>query len=199
MVVEIDKCCCCSVRTACLIFGAFALLVSPLQLRRDVNHFNNNEHQNEAVIDAFLSDIREKMDVHRDEIKSLINIIFYHSIPDFFLSLALIVAGSCLIYGVRSKKQNFFIPVMVVLPVDLFVRVILLFALIINFGISHPIIITIFTTTFVIFFLGIIFDISLWLCVFSHWQQLKEQESPTLASYTHQPHVPMCSCSETTF
>ena len=139
------------------------------------------------------------MDVHRDEIKSLINIIFYHSIPDFFLSLGVIVAASCLIYGVRSKKLNFLIPVLVVLPVDLFVRVILLFALIINFGISHPIIITIFTTMIVIFYFGIIFDIFAWFCVFSHWQQLKEQECPILASYTQQPNVLLCSGSETTF
>ena len=179
-----EKCCCCSVRTASLIFGAFALLGSLLQLGKDgkevIKHAITNAYQREEAIDIFYNEMNEIMDVQRDEARSFFKINFYLSIPDFILCLAMVVAAVCLIYGVCRKQKNFLIPAVVIFPLDFFMRVIFVSLLINNFGFSHPISIT----TSCIFFYGIIFDIFVWLCVFSHWQQLKEQECPTLASYS---------------
>jgi hypothetical protein len=181
--VVMEKCCCCSVRTACLIFGAFALLGSLLQLSKDgkevAKNLSSDEHQRESEVDALYNELREIMDVDMDEIRNFFKINFYLAIPDFILCLAMIVAAGCLIYGVRSKKENFLIPVMVVFPLDLFVRVIFVFILVINFGTSHPISIG----SCVIFFYGIIFDVFVWLCVFSHWQQLKDEGGPNNRDY----------------
>ena len=52
--VVMDKCCCCSVRTACPIFGAFALLGSLLQLSKDGQEvgknlsYNDNQRESEV-------------------------------------------------------------------------------------------------------------------------------------------------------
>ena len=181
--VVMEKCCCCSVRTACLIFGAFALLGSFLQLSKDgkevAKNLSSDEHQRESVVDALYNDLRQIMDVDKDEIRNFFKINFYLAIPDFVLCFAMLIAAGCLIYGVRSKKGNFLIPVMVVFPLDLFVRVIFVFVLVINFGISHPISIG----SCVIFFYGIFFDVFVWLCVFSHWQQLRDEGGPSNRDY----------------
>ena len=181
--VVMDKCCCCSVRTACLIFGAFALLGSLLQLSKDgqevAKNLSSDEHQRESEVYALYTEMSQIMDVDMDEIRNFFKINFYLAIPDFILCLAMIVAAGCLIYGVRSKKEHFLIPVMVVFPLDLFVRVIFVFILVINFGVSHPISIG----SCVIFFYGIIFDVFVWLCVFSHWQQLRDEGGPSNRDY----------------
>eukprot|EP00091_Calanus_sinicus_P001515 TRINITY_DN11516_c0_g1_i1.p1 TRINITY_DN11516_c0_g1~~TRINITY_DN11516_c0_g1_i1.p1 ORF type:complete len:141 (-),score=40.36 TRINITY_DN11516_c0_g1_i1:193-567(-) len=123
--VVMEKCCCCSVRTACLIFGGFALLGSLLQLSKDgkevAKNFSSSEYQREVEVDASFNELSQVMDVDKEEIKTFFKINFYLAIPDFILCLSMIIAAGCLIYGVRSKKENFLIPVMVVFPLDLFV------------------------------------------------------------------------------
>ena len=119
------------------------------------------------------------MDADPDEIRNFVKINFYLAIPDCILCLVMIVAAGCLIYGVRSKKESFLIPVMVVFPLDLFVGLIFVLILVINFGISNPLSIR----SLDIFFYGIIFDVFGWLCVFSHWQQLKDEGGPSKGSY----------------
>ena len=186
--VVMESCCCCSVRTGCLVFGVFAVLGGIMQLGRDgkevARRAITDEFQREEAVDIFYNEIQGTMDVERDEIRNFFEINFYLAIPDSFLCLGVIIAASCLIYGVRSKKRSFLIPVMVVFPLDLIVRICFVVILCINFGIAHPISITVC----IIFFYGIIFDIFVWLCVFSHWQELAELECAARAQNNY--HIP---------
>ena len=72
--VVMEKCCCCSVRTACLIFGAFALLGSFLQLSKDGKEvakiLGSDEHRREAELDTLYNEMRQIMDVDMDEIRN---------------------------------------------------------------------------------------------------------------------------------
>ena len=57
-----EKCCCCSVRTACLVFGGFTLVGSLLQLYNDGSEvgkfWNNGEDEREAAVDDFQEKMR---------------------------------------------------------------------------------------------------------------------------------------------
>merc|ERR1712228_90467 len=156
-----EKCCCCSVRTACLIFGGLALFGSLMQVssrgKEIVRHLTSNQQQKEAEVDVLYMNMRD-IGVTKDQLRSFQKIDFYMSIPDLILSFALVCASSCLIHGVRNKKPSLFIPVMVVF---------------VNFGLTSPLSITIC----IIFFYGVIIDVFIGLCVYSHWQQLKEEGS----------------------
>merc|ERR1712038_1513017 len=109
------------------------------------------------------------MDVERDEIRSFFNLSFYIAAPDLLLCLGMIVVSCFLIHGVRSKNKTFLIPAIILVPLDLLLRVAVLFVLCYILGIGHPI--SAFLS--LLFLYGVIIDTCLWLCVFSHWQQLK--------------------------
>ena len=93
--VVMDKCCCCSVQTACLIFGAFALLGSLLQLSKDgkevAKNLSRDNHQRELEVYALYNEMIQIMDADMDEIRNFFKINFYLAIPDFLLCLAMIV------------------------------------------------------------------------------------------------------------
>ena len=179
--VVMEKCCCCSVRTACLIFGGLALFGSLMQVssrgKEVARHLTWNEQQKEAEVDVLYDSMRD-IGVTKEQLRTFQKVDFYMSIPDLILSFALVCASSCLIHGVRNKKPSLFIPVMVVFGLDFFVRLIFVMVLIITFGLTSPLSITIC----IVFFYGVIIDVFIGLCVYSHWQQLKE-EGASQSSY----------------
>ena len=175
--VLIKNCCCCSLRTACLVFGGFALIGSILQLGNDATEVakfgHDNEEQREAAIDNFYIEMTEQNIVlQMDDVRIFFKINFYLTIPNLLLNIGILISSACLLWGVRRESKNLLLPVMVVLPFDLILRIFILFALIIIFGISHPI----SMTTCAIFLYRIAFDIVILLCVFSHWQQLQQED-----------------------
>jgi len=175
-----DKCCCCSVRTACLIFGVLALMGSISQIGKDAKEILKTDRQREAEVEDTYQDLTESgIHADKEEIRSMEQFFYHICYPDLIMSIGWIVAAGCLIYGVRSKEPNFLIPAMVTYALDAIMRLIFVIVLVIMFGISHPL--TVFFC--LVFVLGIIFSALISLCVYSHWQQLKEEEGPSQRSY----------------
>ena len=183
--VVMEKCCCCSVRTACLIFGSLALIGSIIQVGNDgkeiIGHLHKSHDQSEAEVRELydLSAYTFGVDSSKDEIRNFFEIGFYFSITDLILSIGMIVAAGCVIYGVRREKDNFLFPALVIWPFDFLVRFIFVFVHSFNLGFFHPI--SLLMNVALCF--GIVFDIFIWLCVYSHWQQLKDQAGPEGQSY----------------
>eukprot|EP00092_Neocalanus_flemingeri_P067631 GFUD01082575.1.p1 GENE.GFUD01082575.1~~GFUD01082575.1.p1 ORF type:complete len:194 (+),score=20.58 GFUD01082575.1:80-661(+) len=177
--VVMEKCCCCSVRTACLIFGGFALFGSLIQVSNDAKDIYHNITMSRQDQEWNLQELYElsnmdrlNMGTTKDEIRNFLMIAFYFSIADLFLSIAIIVAASFLIYGVLKENSNYLVPTMIVWPLDLFVRIIFVLIHSINLGFLHPISLALN----IILCCGVVFDIFIWLCVYSHWQQLKTED-----------------------
>lgn len=173
--VVIERCCCCSVRTASLIFAGLALFGSFVQLsncgREIANYLTTNVHQKNEQIDILYEELHQ-FGVERSDIGTFQKISFYMAFPDLILCLAIIGAAYALLHGVRKKKPAFLIPVMVLFGLDFIVRLVFLMVLITCFGFTNPI----SMVASVIFFYGVIVDILVGLCIFSHWQQLKEED-----------------------
>ena len=95
----------------------------------------------------------------------------YTTIADFLLSIAMVITSSLLIYGVHKGIARFFVPILVLVPIDFLVRLTFVCVHSINLGFLHPISIAMnFTCS-----IGMIFDIFIWLCIFSHRQQLNDE------------------------
>ena len=66
-----EKCCCCSVRTACLVMGVLAMLGSVSQVFRDggelANHAAIDQQQKEAEVDALYTDMKKIMEIEKDD------------------------------------------------------------------------------------------------------------------------------------
>ena len=167
-----EKCCCCSVRTACLALGVLAMLGSVSQVFKDgkelANHAASDQQQIEAEVDAFYTEMKEVMEIKKDEVRNFFKINVYITITDIILLLGMIGATACLFHGVNSKEDKFLLPIIWFLPLDLLVRCFFVFVLVINFGITSPLSIGLAA----LFFFVIIYDICFWLCVYSHREQL---------------------------
>jgi len=175
-----EKCCCCSVRTACLIFGVLSLMGSISQIGKDGKEIIKTDGEREAEVEVTFEELKV-MGVHidKEEVRSIEQFLCYTCYPDLIMSFGWIVASGCLIYGVRSKEPNFLVPAMVIYALDSVMRLIFVIIIVIMFGITHPLTIM-FSLVFV---LGIIFSALVALCVYAHWQQLKEEEGPSQRSY----------------
>ena len=173
--VVIEQCCCCSVRTACIIFGGIALL-SHLGMMSDstknmIHGLTLNEHQLEEEVDNFFNE-NNQWPITRDDIRYFFKITVYMSIPNFPLSIAVVISSICLLHGVRIKKPKLFLPIMFVLILDLIIRIVFVCILVVEFGFFNPLSIAILF----VFLFGIALDGFGGLCIYSHWQQLKEEE-----------------------
>eukprot|EP00092_Neocalanus_flemingeri_P067634 GFUD01082578.1.p1 GENE.GFUD01082578.1~~GFUD01082578.1.p1 ORF type:complete len:200 (+),score=22.70 GFUD01082578.1:80-679(+) len=181
--VVMEKCCCCRVRTACLIFGGFALFGSLIQVSNDAKDIYHNITMSRQDQDLNLWELYDlsnmdglNMGTTKDEIRNFLAIAFYYSVTDLFLSIAIIVAASFLIYGVLKENSNYLVPTMIVWPLDLFVRIIFVFIHSNILGFLHPI----SFAMNIVLCCGVVFDIFIWLCVYSYWQQLKAEDQSDL-------------------
>eukprot|EP00092_Neocalanus_flemingeri_P078788 GFUD01098063.1.p1 GENE.GFUD01098063.1~~GFUD01098063.1.p1 ORF type:complete len:200 (-),score=12.50 GFUD01098063.1:140-739(-) len=181
--VVMNNCCCCKVRTACLIFGGFALFGSLIQVSNDAKDIYQNITMSRQDQEWNLQELYElsnmdglNMGTTKDEIRNFLAISFYFSVTDLFLSIAIILAASFLIYGVLKENSNYLVPTMIVCPLDLFVIIICVLIHSINLGFLHPISLAMN----IVLCCGVVFDIFIWLCVYSHWQQLKAEDQSDL-------------------
>merc|ERR1711872_25989 len=118
-----EKCCCCSVRTACVIFAVLAMLGAFGQVFKDgkeiANHAATDQRQREAEIDDFFVSMREFMDIEMDDVRTFFKINFYITIIDVILCVGMIGATACLFYGVKNNEERFLNPLIWFLPFDL--------------------------------------------------------------------------------
>ena len=179
-----EKCCCCSVKTACLILAVLAMLGAVSQTFNDgkelIKGVQISEYQREAEVDDFFKEMKELMEIKKDQVRSYFKINFYITITDMILCVGMIVSTACMFHGVQRQEQKFLLPLLWFLPLDLLIRSFFVFILIINFGISSPLSLTLAS----LFFFVIIYDIFFWLCVYSHRQQLLPTSSDMMHRYS---------------
>merc|ERR1711872_369486 len=159
-----ERCCCCRVRTACLIFGILYLVGALYQIGSDFQTIIENVATDEAekqqeyneMVEAF-----EYLGIHltREQMANFFTIDFYIT----FASLAF--------YGVHKAKAKFLTPSLVFFPIDVLVRIIFVAIHASNLGFTHPLTITMNA----ICVISIVFDFFIWLCVYSHRQQIRDQ------------------------
>ena len=67
-----EKCCCCSVRTACLIFGVLSLMGSISQIGKDGKEIIKTDGEREAEVEVTFEELKV-MGVHidKEEVRSI--------------------------------------------------------------------------------------------------------------------------------
>ena len=179
--VVMENCCCCKVKTACLIFGVLTLLGSISLIGKEGKAVLNYTGSSDDLVQAIYNQYRMEDGLHvtKEEIRKSINIEFAFSIANLILCILMAVGAGCLIYGVRSENHNFLLPAIVIWPLDMFVALIFILVYIIILGFSVISLIMIFVLA-----CRIVFNIPIWFCFYSHWQQLKDQpQGRQLSSY----------------
>eukprot|EP00092_Neocalanus_flemingeri_P072755 GFUD01089623.1.p1 GENE.GFUD01089623.1~~GFUD01089623.1.p1 ORF type:complete len:183 (-),score=21.01 GFUD01089623.1:70-618(-) len=165
-----ERCCCCRVKTGSLILGALFLIGSILAIGRDVKEIKENEHISNEDLQQVLEHLEMDSVVTVDQMQSFLATQHYITIADLILSIVMIVVSGLLIYGVQKGIARFVVPILVLIPIDFLIRFSFVCVHSLNLGFLHPLSIALN----LVCCLGMVFDIFIWLCIFSHWQQIKD-------------------------
>eukprot|EP00092_Neocalanus_flemingeri_P005036 GFUD01005416.1.p1 GENE.GFUD01005416.1~~GFUD01005416.1.p1 ORF type:complete len:200 (+),score=7.92 GFUD01005416.1:53-601(+) len=168
-----ENCCCCRIRTACLVFGYILLgamyIFIPYHIISIVTAMGKSPGEKNKELNELLDDFGELgIRITAKQMTTLISIYYYINL---FLSVCMAIVVSLLIFGTHKAKSRLLVPCLVFFPLDNLVRIIFVAILAPNLGILHPL-----ATTNIICIFSIIFNFFFWLCVFSHWQQINDQE-----------------------
>eukprot|EP00091_Calanus_sinicus_P023738 TRINITY_DN8188_c0_g1_i1.p1 TRINITY_DN8188_c0_g1~~TRINITY_DN8188_c0_g1_i1.p1 ORF type:complete len:220 (-),score=75.87 TRINITY_DN8188_c0_g1_i1:179-751(-) len=171
-----ENCCCCRVRTACLIFGSLYLVCSLWAIGDDISSIITNNRKTSEEQESEYNDLHQAFNdigltTTREQIVNFINIDFYITFGNLFLSVFVAAFSALMLYGVHKAKSRFLVPSLIFYPIDTVVRVIFLVVHVANLGFLHPLSILLNVTCLG----GIVFDFFIWLCVYSHRQQIKDQ------------------------
>ena len=165
----LEKCCCCSVRSACLICGVLYLLGGLYMLVDGITYVANSiykpEQQRSELIEAFQI---LGMDTNGDDIANFLNINSVIEYINLFLSIFIAVFSGIMIYGVQKDKPSFLVPSLIFYPIDTLTRIIFVAVLGFVFGFLNPFSIVLN----IICLVGVVIDFFIWLCVFSHHHNL---------------------------
>merc|ERR1711887_221832 len=162
-IVVMERCCCCTVKTGSIVLGALMLVGSVMTIGRSANDILSGDSQvdERELYDYGMSSI------HVQRFKT---IFYYLSLTNVVLSFITIIISSLLIYGVNKENPKLIKPMVVFLPLDSAIRLIFVCLICINFGLLSP---ASLAVNFVWFFVMIL-NILIWLCIYSHYQQLNE-------------------------
>eukprot|EP00092_Neocalanus_flemingeri_P001487 GFUD01001586.1.p1 GENE.GFUD01001586.1~~GFUD01001586.1.p1 ORF type:complete len:182 (-),score=27.06 GFUD01001586.1:177-722(-) len=164
-----ERCCCCRVKTGSLILGALFLIGSILAIGRDVKDIKENEDISNEDLQQVLNHLQ--MDsITVDQMQSFLATQHYITIADLILCIVTIVVSGLLIYGVQKGIARLLVPILVLIPMDFLVRFIFVCFHSFNLGFFHTMSITMNLGCCIL----MVCDIFIWLCFFSHWQQIKD-------------------------
>jgi len=165
-------CCCCKVRTACIVFGFVGAISGLLGLIQDTREIISIASQDPKLIELteeFYREIGWDADRETLELAFLMTKIF--SGFDLLTSIGLVVSSCMMVYGIKKEKDRFLLPAIYYIPIDGLLRFIQVTAYTAIFGFLHPVssIINAF------YIVEIIIDFFIWLCVYSHRREIKYQ------------------------
>eukprot|EP00092_Neocalanus_flemingeri_P005866 GFUD01006314.1.p1 GENE.GFUD01006314.1~~GFUD01006314.1.p1 ORF type:complete len:183 (-),score=28.05 GFUD01006314.1:250-798(-) len=166
-----ERCCCCRVRTACLLFGALILIGSIFAIGRDVKEILANEDFSHQELQQVLKHLNMENMMTAEQLKTFFTTDFYTTIADLILAIVMVIVSGVLLYGVHKAIARFLVPILVLIPFDFLIRFIFVCVHSFNLGFLSPLLITMNVACSI----GMIFDIFLWLCIFSHWQQINDE------------------------
>lgn len=168
--LTLQTCCCCKVRTACIVFGIVGALSGLLDFYHSTQEIITIATQNSSSVSEMEVEFKETdWHIDRDVIEEAILMSKVFSGFDLLTGLGLFLASFCMIYGIKKEKDRFLLPIIYYIPIDGAFRFIQVTAYTFTFGFLHPIS-AILNVTFII---SIIIDFFIWLCVYSHRRQIK--------------------------
>ena len=140
-----------------------------IQYAKELKEIDLNDHPKEV------SDIIEEFQEVMKQLKNELGIedleLFYKAtlarcIINLVLNLISLVTNSLLIYGIQQAKYKYIVPTLVWNPINVGIEIIEIIVIISLFNIDY---ISIIIGMSVYAFISLL----CWLCVFSHWQQVK--------------------------
>jgi len=158
--VRFERCCCCTVKTGSIVLGALMLVGSVLSIGDSAKDILNGG----SKLD--LSDF----DLTYYQQHRLNTLSYYLSLANVALNSICIIISSLLIYGVNKENPKLVKPMVIFLPLDSAVRLIFIILICTTLGLLHP---ASLALNFLVL-LSMIFNIFVWLCIYSHYQQLNE-------------------------
>ena len=170
------KCCCCKVRTACIIFSVLGLVDSFIRFISNISDIwdfvAKSEYQEQEEVDAFMEVHKFlEVDITEDDVRRALTIIFTMSCIDIVFSGLALLTCITLLIGVVKERQRLLIPSLYFIPLDLAVGTVFILAISGTIGFLNPISFVFIVANVVnIVVLGLV-----WLVVWSHRQQINEQ------------------------
>eukprot|EP00092_Neocalanus_flemingeri_P043382 GFUD01047798.1.p1 GENE.GFUD01047798.1~~GFUD01047798.1.p1 ORF type:complete len:174 (-),score=34.53 GFUD01047798.1:176-661(-) len=148
-----ERCCCCSLRTGCLVFGTLGLVMALVNIGLEIHEFVSSGLATEEEL-QFMEELRE--------------VFLATCILSTLQSVVSITTYSLLIYGIHQAKYKFILPTLLWNPINVCIDVIIIILYTTLFDLAlHIVIIT--TAVYAIV------SLLCWLCVFSHWRMVKVQ------------------------
>ena len=161
----LETCCCCSVKTGSLVFGVFMLIGSIWTVVRDVKDIMAG-----VMSDKDQEDALQELNLTREQMNTFILMSYWITVANLLLSLATLIFSSLLLYGVIKGIAKFVKPILVFIPIDLVAGVIFVCIYSINVGFLHPLSTMLNIACLII----MVYYIFIWLCFYSHYQQLSD-------------------------
>merc|ERR1711892_389105 len=173
-----NRCCCFKLKTGCLILGILGILISLVEIGIAIHGFVVLGVARDQELIKYVNELKD-IDLYDqpDEVSNLVDELqevvkqlkselgiedlelFYkvtlaRCIVNLLLNLTSLVTNVLLIYGIRQAKYKFILPTLVWNPISVGIEII---------DISIIIGMSVYT----------LISLLCWLCVFSHWQQVK--------------------------
>ena len=170
------NCCCCKVRTACIIFSVLGIVDSFIRFMSNISDIwdfvAKSEYQEQEEVDAFMEVHKFlEVDITEDDVRRALTVIFTMSCIDIVFSGLALLTCITLLIGVVKERQRLLIPSLYFIPVDLAVGTVFILAISGTIGFLNPIsYIFILANVANIVVLGLV-----WLVVWSHRQQINDQ------------------------
>ena len=170
------NCCCCKVRTACIIFSILGLVDSFIRLMTNISdiwdYVAKSEYQEQEEVQAFMT-VHEylEVDITEADVRRALTIIFTMSCIDIVLSTLALISCITLLFGVIKERQRLLMPSLYFIPLDVALGTVFILAISGTIGFLNPISFMFNLANVVnIVILGLV-----WLVVWSHRQQINDQ------------------------
>ena len=170
------NCCCCKVRTACIIFSILGLVDSFIRLMTNISdiwdYVAKSEYQEQEEVQAFMT-VHEylEVDITEADVRRALTIIFTMSCIDIVLSTLALTSCITLLFGVIKERQRLLMPSLYFIPLDVALGTVFILAISGTIGFLNPISFMFNLANVVnIVILGLV-----WLVVWSHRQQINDQ------------------------
>ena len=170
------NCCCCKVRTACIIFSILGLVDSFIRLMTNISdiwdYVAKSEYQEQEEVQAFMT-VHEylEVDITEADVRRALTIIFTMSCIDIVLSTLALISCFTLLFGVIKERQRLLMPSLYFIPLDVALGTVFILAISGTIGFLNPISFMFNLANMVnIVILGLV-----WLVVWSHRQQINDQ------------------------
>merc|ERR1712110_248402 len=172
--MRIAKCCCCSVRTACYVFGILGILGGIINLYTcgtTLNFFDPAKLYNRNPSPELIEFVQACAKAGYNAIEILEIMDKARSLAKFgiFWNICFIVTNALMIFGVKEEKEKFLLPTIFWIPISALGTLILLILVAVMIP-GEAVFATIIAGILVL-----TCNFFIWLSVYSHRQEIKEK------------------------